>query len=341
MKIFLLLGLLTFSCNQTQSKPLFKFSKGSGDKIANADGKVFTEADFSGDARYRIEVFNKEKEIFDFKLAQVKRKMVDHFVKKDPASKGMNQNQFLEKNVFNKIKVSKQQIEDFIKENKIPAVHVNDQLRKKVEQHIAGQDKAKAIDSWIQSKLGGKQIEIFMKKPERPKFSLPSLVGAPTYGKSSAKVTIVEFSDFQCPACAGAVPIIKKIKKAYPNDVKVVYKNYPLSFHKKAKTAGIAAMCLNEQKKDKFWDFHAHLFENQKKLEIADLKSYGKKYGLDQAKYEKCIDDKKFGKYVEQDIADGKNIGVYSTPTFFVNGRIVTGALPFEQFKEIIDSELL
>ena len=82
------------------------------------------------------------------------------------------------------------------------------------------------------------------------------------------------------------------------------------------------------------------LFSNQRKLSITDLKTYGKTYGLDQAKYEKCIDDKKFEKYVEQDINDGKNIGVFSTPTFFVNGKIVTGALPFEQFKEIIDEEL-
>ncbi len=341
MKYFLLLLVFGFSCNQTQSKPLFKYNAASGDTLAKIDGKTISEKDFANDLRYRMELFNKDKEIFDFKLAQVKRKLVDHFVNKDPKSKGLDQNTYLEKNVFNKIKVSKQQIEDFIKENKIPAVHVNDQLRKKVEQHIALKDKSKAVDDWIQSQLGGKQVDVFLTEPRRPKFNMPALAGAPTYGKSNAKVTIVEFSDFECPACAGAVPILKKIKKEYPNDVKVVYKHFPLSFHKKAKTAGVAAMCLNEQKSDKFWEFHSYLFENQKKLSVDDLKSYGKKYGVDQAKYEKCIDDKKFQKYVDQDINDGKAIGIYSTPTFFVNGRVVTGALPFEQFKQIIDRELL
>jgi len=340
MKYILLIFLLTISCNKTQSKPLFKFLGPSGDNFASINGTKITKSDFNKDAKYRIEVFNKEKELFDYQLSEIKRKAVDSIIKKDPKSKGMKQNDYLEKNVFSKVKVSDEAINKFIEENKIPAQHINAQLKEKVKAYIGNQEKAKILDDWMVSKLGGKQIEVYLKKPARPKFTLPSLAGAPSYGPNNAKVTIVEFSDFQCPACAGAVPIIKKIKKAYPKDVKVIYKNYPLSFHKQAKTAGVAAMCLYEQKKDKFWDFHSMLFSNQRKLSVADLKTYGKTYGLDQAKYEKCIDDKKFEKYVEQDITDGKNIGVFSTPTFFVNGKIVTGALPFEQFQEIIEEEL-
>ncbi len=340
MKYILLIFLLTISCNKTESKPLFKFSGPSGDNFANINGTKITKNDFNKNAKYRIEVFNKEKELFDYKLSEIKRKAVESIIKKDPASKGMKQEDYLKKNVFSKLTITDATIDAFIAENKIPKERIDARLKAQVKGYLANQEQAKMLDGWIASKIGGKQIEVFLQKPQRPKFTLPSLAGAPSHGSNNAKVTIVEFSDFQCPACAGAVPILKKIKKAYPKDVKVVYKNYPLSFHKQAKTAGIAAMCLFEQKKDKFWEFHSELFANQRKLSVPDLKGYGKKYGVDQAKYEKCIDDRKFEKYVEQDINDGKNIGVFSTPTFFVNGKIVTGALPFEQFKEIIDEEL-
>lgn len=165
------------------------------------------------------------------------------------------------------------------------------------------------------------------------------LVGnSPAKGSSQAKVTIVEFSDFQCPYCGKVQDTLKKIFETYPNKVKLVFRNYPLPFHENAEPAAQASLCANEQ--GKFWEFHDKLFANQEKLTLTDLKQYAANLGLDTNKFNSCLDSNKYKETVQKDTKDGQAVGVSGTPAFFINGRLVTGAQPFENFKKIIDEEL-
>jgi protein-disulfide isomerase len=161
---------------------------------------------------------------------------------------------------------------------------------------------------------------------------------APVRGPKNAPISVVLFSDFQCPFCGRVEPAIAELEKAYPGKVRVAWKNYPLPFHNNAKPAAEAALAANEQ--GKFWEMHAILFKNQQALTAADLEKYAKEIGLDMGKFKAAIDSHKFAAQVEADTKQGAALGVQGTPAAFVNGNLVSGAQPVEAFKKIVDAEL-
>ena len=161
----------------------------------------------------------------------------------------------------------------------------------------------------------------------------------PALGSASAPVTIVEFSDFQCPFCQRVAPTLKQVRDKYGDKVRIVWKDFPLTqIHPQAFKAGEAAHCAGEQ--GKFWEYHDRLFANQQMLQVDDLKQHAGAVGLDAAKFAACLDTGKYGERVRDGVAQGTRLGVNSTPTIYINGRLLSGAQPFEQFAAIIDEEL-
>jgi protein-disulfide isomerase len=124
----------------------------------------------------------------------------------------------------------------------------------------------------------------------------------------------------------------------YGDKVRVVFRDYPLPFHPQARPAAEAAACAHDQ--GKFWEYNKKLFANQSALADENLKTYAKDLGLDTAKFDECFAKKQFTANIDKDLADGVAAGVNGTPAFFINGRSLSGAQPFEKFKEIIDEEL-
>jgi protein-disulfide isomerase len=174
--------------------------------------------------------------------------------------------------------------------------------------------------------------------PANPYRKVDVPADAPSFGPKNAKVTIVEWSDFQCPFCSRVTPTLKQIKEAYPKDVRVVFRHQPLSFHPNAKPAAEASMAAHEQ--GKFWEMHDKLFSNQSALDRATFEKYAQELGLDMAKFRAALDSGKYRAKVEADAAAGAAVGANGTPTFFVNGREFVGAQPFANFKKVIDEEL-
>jgi protein-disulfide isomerase len=161
---------------------------------------------------------------------------------------------------------------------------------------------------------------------------------APVKGPAGAKVTVVAFSDFQCPFCSRAVPVMKQIEDEYKGKVKIAFKQLPLPFHDKAHLAAEAALAANEQ--GKFWQMHDKLFANQQALDRPSLEKYAEELGLNMTKFKAALDSGKFKDKVDADAKEGAAVGATGTPTFFINGTKVVGAQPFEQFKTVIDTEL-
>jgi protein-disulfide isomerase len=161
---------------------------------------------------------------------------------------------------------------------------------------------------------------------------------APAFGPKHAKVTIVEWSDFECPFCSRVVPTLQKIKETYGKDVRVVFRHQPLPFHANAKPAAEASLAAHEQ--GKFWEMHDKLFSNQKALDRATFEKYAQELKLDMGKFKAALDSGKYRAQVEADSAAGSAVGANGTPTFFINGRQFVGAQPFENFKQAIDEEL-
>ena len=179
--------------------------------------------------------------------------------------------------------------------------------------------------------------------PLKETMSKISLEDVPLKGKETANVTIVEYSDFQCPFCKRGSQILPQILQEYDGKIKIMYKQLPLPIHNWAKDAAIASLCAHEQGNDKFWEFHDLLFENQQNIKVesskADFEGFAKKIGLNESEFDKCLSSPDIAKRVQADIDEARAIGVSSTPTFVVNGLVVPGANP-EGLKSAIETSL-
>jgi len=160
----------------------------------------------------------------------------------------------------------------------------------------------------------------------------------PSRGPEDAPVTIVEFSDYECPFCARVEPVIAALLERYPSEVRFVYRHMPLSFHPNAQPAAEAAICAEEQ--GRFWEYHALLFEDQKALNAANFRKYAKDLGLDEEAFDRCLAESAPGERVEADIAEARAAGASGTPAFFINGIFLGGAQPLESFVEVVEAEL-
>ena len=169
--------------------------------------------------------------------------------------------------------------------------------------------------------------------PEAPPAKVDIKIGdAPVKGPASAKVTVVEFSDFQCPFCGRVNPTLKEIEDQYKGKIKIAFRNLPLPFHDKAHLAAEAALAANEQ--GKFWAMHDKLFANQQALDRPSLEKYAQEIGLNMNKFTAALDSGKFKDKVDSDAKEGAAVGATGTPTFFINGTRLVGAQPADKFKE-------
>lgn len=160
----------------------------------------------------------------------------------------------------------------------------------------------------------------------------------PGRGPVSAPVTIIVFSDFQCPFCARLKPTLDQVREKYGDKVRLVFRNYPLSLHAQAWKAAEAGLCAHEQ--GKFWELHDAMFGNQQQLAVENLKAKATEIGMNAERFNSALDSGKYFTAVEADVQAGAAAGVNGTPAMFINGRFVGGAAPLEQITAIVDDEL-
>jgi protein-disulfide isomerase len=182
--------------------------------------------------------------------------------------------------------------------------------------------------------------------PFKATLSKLDIKGAPSFGPESAPVTIVIFSDFECPYCRDEAKTLREsLAKKYPNEVRVVFKDFPLeAVHTWAKRAAIAGHCVIEQNPQAFWPYHDYMYEHQKEISGANLDSkvleFAKQQNLDTLQLSSCVQNGATAKLVEENLDQGRALGVQQTPTMFLNGRQVAGAVPLEQLDLVIQMEL-
>ena len=163
--------------------------------------------------------------------------------------------------------------------------------------------------------------------------------GFPARGPATAPVTIVEFSDFECPFCGRLFPTLKAVENIYLDRVRIVYRQFPLRrIHPLAEKAAEASLCANEQ--GRFWEMHDSLFGDQEHLTVDALKARAVALKLDTAAFNACLDSGRQAAAIDKDIAEGMNAGVTGTPAMFINGRMLVGAQPFAAIQAIIEEEL-
>lgn len=202
-----------------------------------------------------------------------------------------------------------------------------------VEQVRAGKTEAEV--------LAAAEASRFSHRPERKLLDDPvkiPIAGSPSVGPDNAPITLVEFSDFQCPYCAQATPQIESLVKLYPSNVKLVFKQFPLDFHPHAELAAEASLAA--QKQGKFWPMHDALFASRDNLTRQNILALAQSNGLDVKRFSADWDSAALRETVARDIEDGNQAGVEGTPTIFINGRKYNGVIDVSFLQPLIDDQL-
>jgi protein-disulfide isomerase len=275
-------------------------------------------------------------QLYDLRKQALDEIIDDYLLQRAAKKAGLKPDEYLERQIPH---VTDHEAEQYYTQHKAQidaqtGDHSFDQIKSRLIAAMQHQRDQEGRDQLIQKLRAENHVSVLM---EAPRVSVAS-AGHPSRGTASAPVTIVEFSDFQCPFCRAAEGSLKEVRQKYGDQVRLVYMDFPLGFHPHAMDAARAARCAADQ--DKFWPFHDELFLDQKKLDPNDLKQTAAKIGLDGNKFDSCFATANHDAGIRKDMAEGNSLGVTGTPTFFINGREMVGAQPPVKFNEVIDEEL-
>ena len=320
--------------------PAGRAPDGGGDVIARVGDRAITlaeldrrwaEAEPASWAQVRQGTYDARRRILD---AMVGDALIDLEARK----RGMSKERLLETELAGRIRpVTPEEIAAFYKSMGERAGGATlAQLTPAIRQHLEEQRPVQARQALMADLRKASTAVRTMLAP--PRLQVTTAATDPALGPAGAPVEIVEFSDFQCAFCQRAAATVQKIRAAFGDRVRLVFKDFPLPIHPDAFAAAEAAQCAREQ--GKFWEYHDLLFANQQALGRDDLKRYAVRLRLDAARFNTCLNEDRFKYLVQADVDESQRYGVSSTPTFFINGRLLSGALPFEAFEQVVREEL-
>lgn len=327
---FFFLGLflwVAWSCGPTKDT----------EKLAEVDGTAITRAEIDRSGGKQLQ--NLRQQLYQLERQKLNEHIGATLLSREAKERSVSVSTLMEQEVNAKVSaVSEEEIRAFYETNKgrigVELDKVHDQIRDYLrEQKIA----ARKMEYFkiIRSKA---KVTTYLKPPPIQRAQVTTN-GAPFKGAEKAQVTIVKFEDFECPFCKNVQPTLASVLKQYNGRVRVVHKDLPLeAIHRQAQLAAEAARCAGDH--GKFWEYHDILYAKAPKFAADDLKAYAKDMSLDTAKFDQCLTSGKYRAAVQKDLSEGAQLGLTGTPTFFINGREISGALPVESFAAIIDEEL-
>jgi protein-disulfide isomerase len=303
--------------------------------LATVDGKAITMGDFSERLKpfiYRLqsELYQSEANSLDLKINQVLLEAEAKRLNKSPED-------VYKAEVENKMKEpTDAEVTKFYEDNKTRIQSDLNSSRPDIVSLLKNQQQNRLEAEFAQRLRAGASIQTFLKEPE-PLVQAINPDDDPSHGEANAPITVVEFTDFQCAACATMYPVIEEVLKSYGHRVRLVVRDFPLAMHANARKAAEAADAAAAQ--GKFFEYIAVLFKNQTALDVASLKKYASELGLDRAKFDAALDSGQYAAEVSHDVADGETYGVDATPTIFING-VRLRSLTAEGLRAAIESAL-
>ena len=333
--IFLTAAVTLLACSSAPAQ------QAGGDTAARVGNRAITMKEL--DDRWRAESPQEHSEVTQ-KLYDGRRNALDAIIAESliaeaAKGKGMSPDAYEEAELTRRVKpLSEADVVSFYQAN------VNqmqgrplDAMAPAIRRYLEEQQRAEARQALVaELRKAGPAVSVMF---DAPRVQVAVAATDPAIGPANAPVTLVEFSDFQCPFCQRVSPTLKQVRAQYGDKVRIVWKDFPLTqIHPQAFKAGEAAHCAGEQ--GKYWEYHDRLFANQQALQAADLKRHAADLGIDAAKFDACLDSSKYAERVRDGVAQGSQLGVNSTPTIYINGRMLSGAQPYEAFATIIDEEL-
>jgi protein-disulfide isomerase len=338
------LGVLTaaiLACQSTRPTQAADPAATSGPNApyARIGAEVITAGDV--DKTIRGELNDMEQRTYDLRKAALDQLINQKLVEAKAKAAGKPVDEFLRAELASKVGDATDEEVRALYERAKAAGQVKepfDQVKPQIVLFLRRQKSEAVLAQYLEQVRAEAKVEVLM-----PPF-LPAKVEVAATGQSkgpdSAPITIVEFSDFQCPYCAKAEATVKDLMELekYKGKLRLVYRDYPLPNHPLAPKAAEAAYCAGDQ--GKYWEMHDRLFAVTPKLEVNDLKSYARDLKLDEGRFAKCLDSGEKAKVVAENFKAGNEAGVRGTPAFFINGRLLSGAQKLEAFTALIDAEL-
>jgi len=303
----------------------------------------------------QAEFYDMERKKFELIDRIAREKYLDYFWQQEAKKAGKSiaaaQKAYEEKNIKVSEKELQETLEKFKDHPSLQKLEKKEQ-EKQIRDYLVERSRREIQDGIIQNGLTKGDLVIMYPEPEEPVYKVTVSGDEPTrYGPNpedikpmgckgdDCAITVVEYSEFQCPFCSRVVPDIKRVLTDYKGKIRWVMRDFPLSFHDRAKPAAVAAHCAGEQKK--YWHMYNTLFNNQRNLADSDLRAYAEQIGLNMSQYDKCYKSPKaMEAKIDKNFQSGASLGVTGTPAFFINGRRLSGAMPYSEFKRIIDQEL-
>jgi protein-disulfide isomerase len=337
--------LLALACSapaqQTSAAPQTSTAPSPSDAAARVGNRTITVKEV--DERWRRDDAAQQaqamQQLFEGRRNALDAIIADMLIAEAAKAKGMNAEKFTEAEITRRIKpVTEGQVVSFFQQNQAQMQGRDlTAMSPAIRRYLEEQERGAAYRALVgELRKAGPRVDLMI---DAPRHNVEIAADDPVLGLANAPVTIIEFSDFQCPFCQRVRPTLKQLRDAYGDRVRIVWKDFPLtSIHPQAFKAAEAGQCAREQ--GKFWEYHDRLFDNQQALQPEFLKKYAVDTGLDAAKFNACLDTAKYAERVQAQMGVGNQLGVSSTPSVFVNGRMVNGAQPYETFVAIIDEEL-
>jgi protein-disulfide isomerase len=311
-----------------------------GQQVATIDGQPVTYGDVEKQSNGKLKQAEVKAltDLYDARRGAIDEMLTKRLLEEEAKSKGKTLDQWYQTDFAQSLPApSEPEVRQLYEQHKNEVGgQAYEQVHDRLVQYVKQQKSREQLTAFVDQLKQKHGVQITLLAPNLPRIEVEAK--GPSRGPDNATVTIVEFSDFQCPYCGRVVPTVEKLMKDYDGKVRLVFRHFPLSFHPFAAKAAEAAACAADQ--GKFWQMHDKMFGNQQKLAVEDLKSFAKDVGLDQGKFDKCLDSGEKAPLVSADEKDGEQAGVSATPAFFINGIFINGAVPYEQFKETVDREL-
>lgn len=261
--------------------------------------------------------------------------IADKIFSLEAAQRGVSVQQFIHDEISAKVQpVTSEQVQAFYEANKNRIRQPLEQISEQISAYLQQQAQEQRRQALLKELRSRYPVTVALRAPTVE----VATEGKPSLGPANAPVTIVEFSDFQCPYCRQVHGTLKQLMTAYEGKIKLVYRDFPLrNIHPQAQKAAEAAQCAAEQQK--FWPYHDKLFASTS-LQPDDLKKYAHELDLNVEQFTSCLDSSKYAAGIDADMQAGQQAGVNATPSFFVNGYPLSGAASYERFKELVDTAL-
>ncbi len=339
MKSVLLCAVvLLTACSSTSAQPSKRMSP--TDVVATVGGRSITLAEVDDKALQQPATsfgnVRLAQALYDARRAAIDELVANALMEEEAKTRGVDRSALVEKEIGDKVSpVTDVEVSSWYEANRARVQGAPlDQVRAPIRAYLIQERMEDARQRFITTLKAKTPVRVMLDPPRMH----VSAGNSPSKGRADAPIELIEFSDFQCPFCLRADPTVRQILNTYGDRIRFVYRHYPLPGHPNARPAAEAAACAAEQ--DQFWPYHDKLFANPSKLSADDLKRTAADLKLDTAKFDACVDSHKYKALVDADIKEGSEVGVDGTPAFFINGRMVSGAQPYDVFKRIIDEEL-